>query len=128
MPEILDSKNKRYIDAATDFLGKYNRAVVYGWLGASGEISLFKIIHAMISKLDLLVSTESGINFCHMLEKYLTRNYKRFNLEQNYKNLVKHLIANIDKVAVKKNTLRLVLEEGLRLNLLTKKTLENIDL
>lgn len=83
----------------------------------------------MISKLDLLASTENGVHFCYMLDKYLTRNYRRFNLEQNYKNFVKNLVANMDKIAaIKKGTLRLVLEEGLRLNLLTKKALENIDL
>lgn len=101
--------------------------MVYGYLDANAEISIFKVITGMVSKLDLLVSIDNAIHFCFMLERYLTRNYRRYNLEQNYKNLVKHLVANIDKMAAaKKGTLRTVLEEALRLNLLTKKSLENI--
>ena len=67
LPEILDSKNKRYIDVVSDFLGKYNRAVVYGYLDANAEISLFKVLTTMISKLDQLASTENAIHFCFML-------------------------------------------------------------
>lgn len=98
--------------------------MVYGYLDANSEISIFRIITIMINNIDLLISTENSSHFYNMLEKYLTRNFRRYNLEQNYKNLLKHLVGNIDKMALaRKGTLRIIVEEGLRLNLLTKKSL-----
>lgn len=54
----------------------------------------------------------------NVVEKYISRNYKNYNNDINYRDLLHHLLRKMNHF--KNYTNMLILEHGLRLNLITK--------
>jgi hypothetical protein len=52
--DIIESKNKRWVEVVIDFLSKYNRFVIGGNLDYTSETSIFRILHCLIGKMDLI--------------------------------------------------------------------------
>jgi hypothetical protein len=94
----LDSKHKRGIAVVIELVNKYNRLAVSCSLDPHSEFVLFKIIHSLISRLDVVAETENISLFLAILEKYITKSHKRYNLETTYRSLLKHLLTQLDKI------------------------------
>lgn len=117
------------MESLIELVNRYCRFVVGGSLDANSENTIFRILHCLIGKLDLI--TELGLNgyLTMTLEKYLLKNHKSYNVESNYRQLVKHLVSSFEKLIVKKSFFtNNVVKEALRLGLLTKGSLENVDI
>jgi hypothetical protein len=80
------------------------------------------MLHCLVGKIDLLIEVDiSGYLFA-TLDRYLSKNHKNYNVDYNYRQLVKHLVNYIDKISAKKHRLvNTIVHEALRLQLLTKK-------
>jgi hypothetical protein len=127
--EMIDSKNKKWVEAIIDFVGKYSRFVIGGALDINSANSVFRILHCLVGKIDLI--SELGLHhfLFATLEKYLSKNHKNYNVEHNYRQLVRHLTNYIDKVQARKHHLATtIVREAIRLGQLNKKSLENVSI
>lgn len=129
LPDIVSSKDKKGVEVINELLTKYNPAVVHSAIDPSALTGLYRLLHTMIRRMKDL--EEMGLNylFSNVLEKYLTRNYRNYNLEQNYRNLLRHVLNNLEYFTAAPNKSRIAtvaVQEALRLNILTTKMLEKV--
>jgi hypothetical protein len=78
--DIIESKNKRSIETVFDFLTKYSRFVVSGSLDANSEHSIFRILHCVIGKLDVITENDLQYYLFTTLEKYLQKSHKNYSV------------------------------------------------
>jgi hypothetical protein len=115
------------VDALIQFVRLYSRFVIGGQLDANSVSSIFRIIHCLIGKIDNIIELNLQSQFFSALDKYLEKNHRNYSVEYNYRQLVRHLANYIDKIQGQKNYIaNTIVKEALRLNILTKKNLENV--
>jgi hypothetical protein len=127
--DLIESNNKKWVESLIELASKYCRLVVGGNLDNNSENTIFRILHCLIGKWDLI--TELGLDpyLISTLEKYLLKSHKSYNVESNYRQLVKHLVIYLERLTVKKSFFAgNIVKEALRLGLLTKESLEKVDL
>jgi hypothetical protein len=129
LPDIVSSRDKKGVEIINELLTKYNSAVVHNFIDSYTLTGLYRLLHTMIRRMKDL--EEMGLNylFCNVLEKYLTRNYRNYNIEQNYRNLLRHILNNLEYFTSAGNKSRIstvAVQEALRLNILTTKMLEKV--
>ena len=81
-------------------LNKYNKYVVIGSIDSGISSLVFKVAHFMISRLDVLAELDLEFNFSLVLEKYLSRNNNNYNMENNYRELLLHLLNKLPSLKV----------------------------
>lgn len=101
--------------------------MVSGKLDAGSHNNIMRMLHCLISKLDVLAESEQDFYLFTIVEKFLVKNYHNYNVEASYRNLLRHVIHFLDKINQKKHHLfTTALREGLRLNMINAKSLENV--
>ncbi len=128
--ELIDGNSKRGVEALIELLNKYNRFVLGGNLDVNSENVIFRIMHCLIGKLDMLNELNLNYYFNSAIEKYVTRTHKNYNVESNYRQLIKHLVAHLNKFATNPRNyfVTVIVKEALRLGELTKNSLEKIEI
>ena len=127
--DLIDSKGKEQVEADIQLLRNYSRFIIAGTLDHNTTNSIFRVLHCLIGKFDTVLELGLQGLFFATLEKYLTKNSRNYNVEHNYRELLKHTASNIDKIQGRQHNLaNVVVREALRLNVLTKKNLENVTL
>ena len=100
-------------------LSKYSRFVINGSLDNYFEGIISKILHLVISNYELVVELKVDSSFFAMIERYLTRNFRRYNVEKQFRSLVKNLQDKLEQIAAARPRLAAVLiSNALRLNCL----------
>lgn len=128
MNSVLEAKHKRSVDAIVEMLSKYTRLAIGGALDGYSQSTLFKIMHQLITNYNLIVELKSDGPFFNMIERYLNRNYKRYNLENQYRSLIKHLLTHLQSMmTVRPRITGLVISAALKFNCLKEQALVNIN-
>lgn len=126
---LIESRSKKQVEAVLDFVTKYSRFVIGGLFDANSSNSIFRMLHCLIGKIDIVEEVGLGGFFFSTLERYISKNHKNYNMEWNYRDLVNHLASRISQIQEKKHHLATtVVREGLRLGLLTHKHLETVNI
>lgn len=101
--------------------------MVSGKLDANSHTYILRMLHCLIGKSDVLAESDQDFYLFTIVEKFLVKNHHNYNVEASYRNLLRHVVQSLDKINQKKHHLfTTALHEGLRLNMITPKTLENI--
>lgn len=80
MHSVVESKHRRSLDAIIDMLSKYSRFVINNSLDTYFEGTISKILHHVISNYELVVELKVESSFFGMIDRYLSRNYRRYNI------------------------------------------------
>jgi hypothetical protein len=67
------------------------------------------------------------IGFALFLQKYLCRNHRNYNVDNTYRDLLVHVLQKLNFFEKNVRITQFFIEEGLRLDLITKKIAENIN-
>lgn len=92
---ILDAKHKRGLELVIDLLSKYSRFAIYNVMEGPVETALFKTLHLLINRIDVVNELGLTNQFFNMIEKYLSKNHRRYNIESQYRSLVRHVLSNL---------------------------------
>lgn len=90
--EALEGKHKGQLEATLLLMQRYCRFVIMGTLDSHVTQHVFRILHTLVGKVELL--NELGLHnlLQNVVEKYISRNYKNYSNEANYRDLLKHLL------------------------------------
>lgn len=66
-----------------------------GELDRATEALVFKSLHELISNVSALEEIGSLNNLSQMIYKYISRNFKNYNIEANYRDLLVHALSKI---------------------------------
>lgn len=78
--DLVESKDKTAIEGVIEVVAKYNRFVVLGQLEVSTTNSIFRLLHNLISKTELLNELNLANYFYSTLDRYLVRSTRNYNI------------------------------------------------
>lgn len=81
MHSVVETKHRRSFDAIIEMLSKYSRFVIHGSLDSYFLGTVYKILHHFISHYELAMELKVESAYFGMIDRYLTRNYRRYNIE-----------------------------------------------
>jgi hypothetical protein len=119
LPSLFEQKQKGVFYTIFDYLAYCNRYVVIPIYDEHGQVLAFKILHALIGRVDEIVEMGLMRIFNLTLSRYITRNNRNYNVDSHYRKLIDHMLRTIEKFSKNRALMIDLINHGLRLGMIT---------